>query len=73
MLKRRAHPCRYGLVYPGVGWILFRNKSYLPESLVFHDNYLGTGERHAAGVAMRRAVCPVAFLPQCVEKLRNVL
>ena len=34
---------RYGLVYPGVGWILFRSKEYLPESLVFHDNYLGTG------------------------------
>jgi glutamate decarboxylase len=32
--------CRYGLVYPGVGWIIFRSKDYLPESLVFHDNYL---------------------------------
>ena len=32
-------------MYPGVGWVLFRSKSYLPESLVFHDNYLGTGER----------------------------
>ena len=30
-------------MYPGVGWILFRSKEYLPESLVFHDNYLGTG------------------------------
>jgi glutamate/tyrosine decarboxylase-like PLP-dependent enzyme len=34
---------RYGLVYPGIGWVLFRSKEYLPESLVFHDNYLGTG------------------------------
>lgn len=25
---------RYGLVYPGIGWILFRSKDYLPESLV---------------------------------------
>ena len=32
--------CRYGLVYPGVGWVIFRSKDYLPESLVFHDNYL---------------------------------
>ena len=31
---------RYGLVYPGVGWVIFRSKDYLPESLVFHDNYL---------------------------------
>ena len=31
---------RYGLVYPGVGWIIFRSKDYLPDSLVFHDNYL---------------------------------
>lgn len=35
-----ALPHRYGLVYPGVGWVIFRSKDYLPESLVFHDNYL---------------------------------
>jgi len=32
---------KFGLVYPGVGWCIFRSKKYLPESLVFHDNYLG--------------------------------
>jgi glutamate decarboxylase len=32
---------KYGLVYPGVGWLIFRDKSQLPEDLVFSVNYLG--------------------------------
>ncbi|TSD99477.1 glutamate decarboxylase [Skermania sp. ID1734] len=32
---------KYGLVYPGVGWVVWRNKSALPEELVFKVNYLG--------------------------------
>lgn len=28
-------------MYPGLGWCIFRNKECLPDSLVFHDNYLG--------------------------------
>jgi glutamate decarboxylase len=32
---------KYGLVYPGVGWVLWRQRSDLPEELVFHVNYLG--------------------------------
>jgi len=32
---------KYGLVYPGVGWALWREKAALPEELVFHVNYLG--------------------------------
>jgi glutamate decarboxylase len=32
---------KYGLVYPGVGWILWRDKAHLPEDLVFHVKYLG--------------------------------
>lgn len=32
---------KYGLVYPGVGWILWRDKKYLPEELVFDVSYLG--------------------------------
>lgn len=32
---------KFGLVYPGLGWVLWRSREYLPESLVFHDNYLG--------------------------------
>jgi glutamate decarboxylase len=32
---------KYGLVYPGVGWIVWRNPQALPEELVFHVDYLG--------------------------------
>ncbi|KAF9404807.1 hypothetical protein HW555_014156 [Spodoptera exigua] len=32
---------KYGLVYPGVGWIIWRDKEYLPEELVFDVSYLG--------------------------------
>jgi glutamate decarboxylase len=32
---------KYGLVYPGVGWILWRDAEALPEDLVFWVNYLG--------------------------------
>jgi glutamate decarboxylase len=32
---------KYGLVYPGVGWILWRDAEALPEDLVFRVNYLG--------------------------------
>ncbi|MEY2336556.1 glutamate decarboxylase [Acidithiobacillus ferrianus] len=32
---------KYGLVYPGVGWALWRGEAHLPEELMFHVNYLG--------------------------------
>jgi len=32
---------KYGLVYPGVGWVLWRNRRALPEELIFNVNYLG--------------------------------
>lgn len=32
---------KYGLVYPGVGWVVWRDQAELPEDLVFHVNYLG--------------------------------
>jgi glutamate decarboxylase len=32
---------KYGLVYPGVGWVLWRNPDALPDDLVFRVNYLG--------------------------------
>ncbi|MFC9282362.1 glutamate decarboxylase [Streptomyces collinus] len=32
---------KYGLVYPGVGWALWRDRESLPEELVFRVNYLG--------------------------------
>lgn len=35
---------KYGLVYPGVGWVLWRSKTDLPEDLIFHVNYLGADQ-----------------------------
>jgi glutamate decarboxylase len=32
---------KFGLVYPGVGWLVFREKDDLPEELIFYENYLG--------------------------------
>ena len=32
---------KYGLVYPGVGWAIWRDKSALPEDLIFEVDYLG--------------------------------
>ena len=32
---------KYGLVYPGIGWLIFRERSDLSEDLVFTENYLG--------------------------------
>ena len=35
---------KYGLVYAGVGWVIWRCKEDLPEELIFHINYLGTDQ-----------------------------
>ncbi|XP_048573846.1 glutamate decarboxylase 1 [Triticum urartu] len=35
---------KYGLVYPGIGWCVWRTKDDLPDDLVFHINYLGTDQ-----------------------------
>ena len=32
---------KFGLVYPGIGWVVFREKSDLAEDIVFYENYLG--------------------------------
>lgn len=33
---------KYGLTYAGVGWAIWRNKSFLPEEILFTVNYLGS-------------------------------
>jgi glutamate decarboxylase len=32
---------KFGLVYPGIGWLIFRERADLAEDLVFYENYLG--------------------------------
>ena len=51
---------KFGLVYPGVGWCIFRSKAFLPNSLVFYDYYLGSEQinftlNFSKGAAQMRA------------------
>ena len=32
---------KYGMVYPGVGWVVWRHPNDLPKELIFNVNYLG--------------------------------
>ncbi|UPO78199.1 glutamate decarboxylase [Arthrobacter sp. Helios] len=32
---------KYGLVYPGLGWVIWRERQWLPEDLIFYVSYLG--------------------------------
>lgn len=32
---------KYGLVYPGLGWLVFRDESVIPDDIVFKVDYLG--------------------------------
>ena len=32
---------KYGLVYPGLGWVIWRERQWLPKDLVFSVSYLG--------------------------------
>lgn len=36
---------KYGLVYPGVGWVIWRSAEFLPQELVFNINYLGADQQ----------------------------
>ena len=35
---------KFGLVYPGIGWGVWRDEAVLPDELIFHTNYLGGDE-----------------------------
>ena len=35
---------KFGLVYAGVGWIIWRDEAYLPKHLIFELHYLGGTE-----------------------------
>lgn len=45
---------KYGLVYPGIGWVLWKDRSYLPEELIFNVNYLG-GEEATMAINFSRS------------------
>ncbi|KAF2860243.1 glutamate decarboxylase [Piedraia hortae CBS 480.64] len=35
---------KYGLCYPGVGWVVWRDPEFLPKELIFNINYLGADQ-----------------------------
>ncbi|XP_057975836.1 glutamate decarboxylase-like [Malania oleifera] len=35
---------KYGLVYAGIGWVVWKTKDDLPDELIFHINYLGSDQ-----------------------------
>ncbi|ACU77475.1 glutamate decarboxylase [Catenulispora acidiphila DSM 44928] len=49
---------KYGLVNPGLGWVLWRDRDLLPESLVFKVSYLG-GEMPTFGLNFSRPAAQV--------------
>jgi glutamate decarboxylase len=50
---------KYGLVYPGVGWVVWRSPDALPEDLIFKVNYLG-GEMPTFALNFSRSGANVA-------------
>ena len=49
---------KYGLVYPGVGWVIWRGKKALPEELIFWVSYLG-GEEATMAINFSRSASQI--------------
>jgi glutamate decarboxylase len=49
---------KYGLVYPGVGWVLWREASDLPQELIFEVDYLG-GSHATFGLNFSRGAAQI--------------
>ncbi|GHU61344.1 glutamate decarboxylase beta [Clostridia bacterium] len=49
---------KYGLVYPGIGWVLWRDEEYLPQELIFKVSYLG-GEMPTMAINFSRSASQV--------------
>lgn len=49
---------KYGLVYPGVGWVVFRDTKFLPQELVFKVSYLG-GEMPTMAINFSRSASQI--------------
>ncbi|MDP3950106.1 glutamate decarboxylase [Microbacterium sp.] len=44
---------KYGLVYPGLGWVIWRDRAALPDDLIFSVSYLG-GDMPTFGINFSR-------------------
>lgn len=49
---------KYGLVYPGIGWVVWRSKEALPEDLIFWVSYLG-GEEATMAINFSRSASQI--------------
>ena len=49
---------KFGLVYPGIGWIIFRSPELVPSDLVFELHYLGSVE-YSFGLNFSRPAAPM--------------
>lgn len=49
---------KYGLVYPGIGWILWRDKKFVPDELIFNVSYLG-GEMPTMAINFSRSASQI--------------
>ncbi len=59
VLSINASGHKYGLVPPGLGWVIFRERKVFNEDLVFYVNYLG-GEMPTATLNFSRNAFQVA-------------
>ena len=49
---------KFGMVYPGIGWIIFRSPEMVPSDLVFELHYLGSVE-YSFGLNFSRPAAPM--------------
>lgn len=49
---------KYGLVYPGIGWIIWKDEQYLPKELIFNVSYLG-GEMPTMAINFSRSASQI--------------
>ena len=49
---------KYGLVYPGIGWILWKDRKDLPEKMIFNVSYLG-GEMPTMAINFSRSASQI--------------
>lgn len=68
---------KFGLVYPGLGWVIWRSEEYLPKALVFELHYLGgTEETYTLNFSRPAAQVVVQyynFLMLGKEGYRNIM
>jgi len=58
---------KYGLVYPGVGWAIWRTKEDLPDDLLFHVTYLGNDQ---TTFTLNFSKCPSQIIGQYYNLIR---